>query len=639
MDHPEVIRRCREIVAEAGVKSDSLGLTTALDFFETVKDIVKAWPRVRIETTPWLQDFAESLRALRDDFEAIVRADPACLYFPAHAVALAFHQSISRVRYYYGGNRISKTQSAYIDDYWIATGQHPYRPRPPLPSSVFIVGTNYTKYAPNTFESKWVTGEGGNMLSPLLPDGGKWFNHYDDRKKLLKISCPECAAKGKPKDCKHPKSTIVLFSDQQGAGPLAGAQYAQGHLDEQVQREFFSEGMERLKTVPNSGLIITETPLFGKAWWTYQDIYTLGHDPLRNNIPGTNRTIVSLHTISQYDAGLVAKEQIDISAAAYTEVEKLARIYGQHVVDSEHTVFDPVVLSKMRDQTETPERGLLSLERELVGELVEDLVRSEVKATDLRFQPDGTAGLRVWEKPDLECQYIIGVDVAKGLTKRDASCASVFKVDLEGSFFRFKLVAQYHGWINPEPYAEILFKLGLWYGACPIVIERNGPGDSVIYQMVNRLHCWFLLRDIQNPAMMRLGMNTLYGVDTNVATKGMMIGFLQQAIKDRSTGVTNIEIPDQDTLSELESYIQEPSDSGHSFKFKGLGSSHDDRVMSCAVAVYAVKTFPDAFSIDRANESRIRRHSSSSGDASTKSFWKAVRADLDQSNKRDPLDP
>lgn len=640
MEPSEVIRHARAIVSEAGYVGSDLAVSTALDFFDTVREVLKTWPRARQQETPWLKDFAESLRKLRDDFQAIVAADPACVYQPAHAVATQFHQSNARVRYYFGGNRISKTQAGYVDDYWVMTGQHPWRARSPLPASVFIIGTNFTKYAPGVFEAKWVYGEPGNPLSPLFPEGGKYFNHYDERKKRLLIGCPECVAKGKPKECRHARSSVTLFSDREGAGVLAGAQYAQGHLDEQIQREFFSEGMERLKTVPNSGLIITETPLFGKAWWTYQEVFVMGKSKELNLIPGTDKKIVSLHTISQYDAGLVTKEQIDLTAAAYTETERRARIFGEHVVDNEGMVFDAVELSHMRNEVRPAELGYLVLERELAGEDPEELLRGEVKSADVLFQPDPRSQLKIWEHPDPFEQYVIGVDVAKGLTKRDASCANVFRVRLEGSYFKFALVAQYHGWINPDPYAEILFKLGLYYGCAPLVIERNGPGDSVIYQLVNRLHCWFLLRDVQNVAQIRVGMNTLYGVDTNVTTKGMMISLLQQTIKDTHSARRCMEIWDEDTLGEFESYIQEVTESGQTYKFRGIGNAHDDRVMAAAVAVYAIKTFPDAFDVDKASANERARRSGTAGiDSETKTFWRNVREDLRKSSKQDPLDP
>lgn len=638
MNNVELIALAREIVAEANLPSTSLELASALDFLDSVRDVIKSWSKARREATPWLKEFVLGLRVLRDDFEAIVAADPGCTYRPQHKVAEEFHRSKAKIRYYWGGNRISKTQSAFIDDYWVVTGQHPYRPKTPAPSAVAIVATDFRVYANKVFAPKFVTGEGGNPLSPLFPENGKYFNHYDDRKHILLIACADCVAKKKPKECRHPKSSIIGFSNKGEAVDLAGAQYAQVHFDEQVDKSWFAEALERTKTVPNSGLVVTETPVFGKAWWTYTDLYTLGKDPMRNEILGADKPIVSLHTIDQYSAGLVSKHAIDESAATYTDAERRARIYGEHVADNENQVFDSSELMRMRDEAKQPAQGYLTLRYELMGKKADEWAACDPKSSDISFCSDGTSMLRVWEQPNEWEQYVIGVDVAKGLTKKDASCASVFRVRLEGSYFQYKMVAQLHGWLNPEAYALELFKLGIWYHCAPTVIERNGPGDSLIYQMVNTLHAWWLLRDVQNPALMRMGLNVLYGVDTNINSKGMMISLLQQAIRSNHAQGRTIDILCVQTLQELESYIQEASPSGQTFTFKGLGSAHDDRVMSCAVAVYAVKTFPQAYNVDLGAEYARKRLGGHKPERVSK-FWQDVHRELSDSKSRDPLDP
>lgn len=636
LSNVEIVSLCRQIVAEANLPDTDLGTATALDFFDTTRDVIKSWTQARKEATPWLKELVLGLRQMRDDFEEIVRQDPGCIYRPQHKVAEEFHRSRAKIRYYWGGNRISKTQSAYLDDYWVVTGQHPYRIKTPLPSAVAIVATDFRAYAGKVFEPKFIGGEGGNPLSPLFPEDGKYFSHYDDRKHILLIACPTCVEKKRPRSCRHPRSSIILFSNMAEPTVLAGAQYAQVHFDEQVDKSFFAEALERTKTVPNSGLVVTETPVFGKAWWTYTDLYLLGKDKTKNEIFGS--PIVSLHTIDQYSAGLVAKSEVDTSSATYTEAERRARIWGEHVADNENQVFDASELMRMREVCKEPAQGYLTLRHELAGVKPEDWAAADPTSADITFHSDGTSMLRVWEQPSELEQYVICVDVAKGLTKKDASCASVLRVRLEGSYFKYQMVAQLHGWINPEAYALDVWKLGLWYHCAPTVIERNGPGDSLIYQLVNVLHCWWLLRDVQNPALMRMGLNILYGVDTNVNSKGMMVSLLQQAIKSNHAQGRTIEIPCVHTIDELSSYVQEASPSGQTFTFKGLGSAHDDRVMSLAVGVYAVKTFPQAYNVDLGAEHARKRLGGPQPQELSK-FWQDVHRQLGATKDRDPLDP
>src|SRR3989304_3749050 len=123
--------------------------------------------------------------------------DPMSIYLPAHDVALDFHKSTAFIRYFRGGNRISKTESGCADNYWMTTNQHPYRQTCAIPASTFIVGSNFAQYGEAVFQKKYLTGEPGNPLSPVFPEGGKWLHHYNEKKHLITIACPRCADAGK----------------------------------------------------------------------------------------------------------------------------------------------------------------------------------------------------------------------------------------------------------------------------------------------------------------------------------------------------------------------------------------------------------------------------------------------------------
>lgn len=596
MDTVRFIQQAKQIVEAAGIKDRELNVTNFLDYSDQVRDIILDWPKAK-QQQQWVKEFVVNLRRMRDDFQKIVEADPMVIYKPAHHVALEFHQSPSRIRYFRGGNRISKTESGKADNYWVMTGQHPYRPRAPIPAAVFIIGTNFSKYGPNVFEKKYLHGEPGNILSPMFPEDGKWFNHYDQKKHLLTIACPECAEKGKARQCKHPRSTLVLFSDQEGPSVLRGGQYAQGQFDEQVQYEFFAESLKRINTVPNSGLIVTETPENGAAWWTHKVLTVKAQS--KEPIPGTKIPLVSLHTIDQFSAGLVDHAIIRADMMVMTEPEIRCKVFGEAVAANENAVFDLVELLAMRKTLEEPERGYL---RVLGDKTTREILQDEGENAQVYVAPDEQGPLRVWRQPEQYAQYVIGVDVAQGLTKRDFSCASVLKMTPAPQGFAFEMVAQYHEWINPVPYAEQLYMLSIMYNNAYVVVERNGPGVTTLHQLVHELGCPSVYRDLRNPAQSGPGQETIYGVTTDRTNKSTMVSFLQSSIKNRHTGQRTIDIYDEATISELENYIQEVTESGLSLKFHGFGTIHDDRVMSLAVVIYTVKTNPFIYDEDRANQ-------------------------------------
>ena len=604
--HAEVIARADDILRQAGINKNHVLQTNFLDYADTVRDVVKDWARDRIFHN---RGFLEALKRLRDDFEEVVRRDPGCLYTPANATALAFHKSLARTRYFHGGNRISKTQSAAQDNYWVLTRQHPYRPLPPVGGSVFVIGTDYQNYGPKTFVTKYIYGENGNPLSPLFPEDGKWFYHYDERKHILTVACPDCAKADKAQSCPghHIKPTLTLYSDMGRPQSIAGAAFAQGQLDEQIGYGFWAECLKRINTVPNSGLVVTETPILGRAWWTYPILKLAAKRPPEENIiPGTNRPIIEVFTCSAYDGGLVPKAEIDADAQQMTEPERRARIFGEHVAASESAIFDLPTLLQMREECREPVKGTLYIEAETPFGLVrEDSSSNEKNATALlglikekdaawiHFRADEAGFLNIFEPAARNTQYFITADVAKGLTKGDFSCADVWKVVQVGMDLCIEQVAQYHGWINSSEYGCELMKLAIQYNSAPLVIERTGPGDATINK-VRELGYWNLYQDLNAPAATRLQFGHLYGVDTNISTKPVMVALLQSCIKDRATGRRSLSFRCEASIEELENYIQEPSESGKTITFHAAGTMKDDRVMSAAIGAFVLKTNPGA---------------------------------------------
>lgn len=629
------IRWGTKVLRDNGIDLNTVSTANVLEFSDTVKAIFEGWDRRKQKRN---LHFLEALKELRDDAEAIIRKDPGCVYVPANPTALAFHQSLARTRYFHGGNRITKTTAGNLDNYWVLTRQHPYRPLPPPGSSVFVVGTNYQTYGPKTFETKYITGENANPLSPLFPEGGKWFNHYDPRKHILTLACEECAEKGVALQCpnSHTKPTLTLYSDLGSPNAIAGAAFAQGHLDEQIAYKFWAECLKRINTVPNSGMIVTETPIFGKAWWTYPILKLASKE--KEVIPGTTRPIVETFTCSQFEGGLVPEAEILADMKQMTEPEIRCRIYGEHIAANEMMIFDAVRLMEMHDDTREGIRGTLFinagdednpvLEDANVPERTASVLLSKMKITDrwINFRADDGGQLRIFDLPSRVEQYMISADVARGLTKGDYSSADVFRVHPVGPLLHAEQVAHYHGHLNSTEYGEVLYKLAAFYNNALLAVERNGPGDATLNKL-RELGYPRLFVDLTNPAAARLAFDSFYGVDTNVATKPVMISMLKSMIKDKATGTRSIILHAKESIEEMENFIQEPSESGKTMTFHAAGQAKDDRVMSAAIGAYVLRTNPDTV-YDAALALRLRHvEVEDNRDAMTKKFWAGVSRD------------
>ncbi len=619
----DVIRHANWLVenSSSSAKEHAKKATNFLDYANAIKDIVTQEDLLRAAPFDTIQ-FGLAFRKLRDTYEDEVRRDPMCIYLPAHEVALEFHKSTAFIRYFRGGNRISKTESAAADNYWVVTGQHPHRKTPLLPCSVFIIGVNFSKYGQSVFEKKYLYGEEANPLSPVFPEDGKWFNRYDNKKHILYLSCKECAETGKNGSCKHLKSTVTLFSDREGPTVLAGGQYAQGQFDEHIDQEFFTEAAQRLLTVPLANLAVTHTPLEGKGAWEHQRLTRRFEKGGKENmIPNTDRKFVSLHTIDQFSAGLSNPNELKALMESYSPAEVEARVWGRPAAFSATGVFDSWEMSNMYDEVESPTIGTLECAKEndkRKGKDQASLLEEADEDLALEFTNDDKGDLRVWEKPKPFAQYIIGADVAQGLTTGDYSCAQVLKLTRRGVDLEFEQVAMHHGHINSIVYGEELMKLAIWYNSAILVPERRGPGDATL-QRLKALGYWGLFRDASDPAQATMSADALFGLDTNVKTKGIIISMLQNTVKDKRTGRRSIILRDFDTLEQLGHFGQEKTESGLSFRFRGEGGMHDDTVMALSLGIYAARVYPDMYDIELEVKSRkVKNHNLS---AHEQSVW------------------
>jgi hypothetical protein len=462
------------------------------------------------------------------------------------------------------------------------------------------VGLAFSKYAPNVFEKKFLLGEEDNHLAPMFPEGGKWFYHYDSRKYALTIACKNCANSGKAGSCKHQKWTINLFSDEGGWEILQGAQYRLGHFDEHVRSDFYQEAKQRLASVEKSSLLITGTPLFGLNSWENTLASIAEGNPEKNRRDPDNLKsppYVSLHEIDQFTAGIVPHSVIKSNMLDMTDFEIKARIYGKPAPLTDCPVFDQYVLQEMHKQAADPCYYHVATKEDMALEDVADVTQIEV--SKLGEMPGYWTGVRVWETPEEEGQYLIAVDTARGLAQPDphrpgtgdASCASVLRLQNKRGKLHLSLVAQYHGWINAFDYGNEVFKLAVWYNDALVVVELTGGFGDAVNLRLKQIGYWNIFRDLTSYSQATFTQDPRFGVDTNAATKPFMVAALQQFLRDKT-----ISIPCRKTIEELVAFEQQnTTKDGRRLvtpRYQGAGGAHDDRVMSLVIGASVAVSHP-----------------------------------------------
>ena len=547
------------------------------------------------KSLPWLHDWAITWKKLYDRWDREIAADPMLRYRPKHSVAQAFHSSTALVRYFMAGNGTGKTMSGYAEDFLVATNQHRWRYVPPGAHHVFIVGLEFTSYSVDVFEKKMLTGEEGNFLSPMFPEDGAWFHSYLKKEHQILVCCTVCREAGKPKECRHQKGSVKLYSDKGSWEQLQGSQRILGHFDEHVDEGWFSEAIERLRGdyARFAGLIVTGTPLFGTHAWEVRHLLNRSKGPpeLNKRFPSMEDSppYVEVFNIDQFSAGITDHDTIKAKMVGKDRWEIEARVYGRPAPLTKHPVFDRKRLDELADKAKEPGYYVLNSKEVAQGDILapklleEVLGKEDLEVTKVDPLTSTFTGWRIWEMPEENAQYIASVDSAKGLIDGDASCCSILKMSTSGMRLRLSLVAQYHGWINTFEYGDEVFKGSVLFNDALAVIELTGGyGEAVMLRLKKQLCYWNVFRPTAKESAAEFSRDARMGVETNIATKPFMIAALQQFIKDGM-----IDVPCIKTIEELANFEQQTeSKDGKTLttvKYGAAGGAMDDRVMSLAI--------------------------------------------------------
>lgn len=184
-----------------------------------------------------------------------------------------------------------------------------------------------------------------------------------------------------------------------------------------------------------------------------------------------------------------------------------------------------------------------------------------------------TGRLSVWEEPKHGRAYIIGADVSEGLAKGDFSVADV--IDHQTG----KQVAQWHGHVDADIYAEILISLGKRYNMAWLGIERNNHGLTTVTWVCNARYPYVYAEMVPDPPGKP---RKRFGWLTSSATRPLILDNIVREVREDAHGIMC-----RATIEEMMSFkIQ---DNG---RYEADGGRFDDRVMSLSIAKYLRQTIP-----------------------------------------------
>jgi hypothetical protein len=177
--------------------------------------------------------------------------------------------------------------------------------------------------------------------------------------------------------------------------------------------------------------------------------------------------------------------------------------------------------------------------------------------------------LSVWDLPRPDCVYVIGADVAEGLSHGDYSSAHIINASTG------EMVAHWHGHTEPDIFGELCADLGWWYNGALLGIESNNHGLTAL-KAAQKVGYKNLYRQRKLSQRSPQATETL-GWRTTSSTKPLAIDELSAALRNE-----DIILYDGRTIAELRTFVRKQNG-------KMAGSPHDDRTISLAIGNQMLK--------------------------------------------------
>lgn len=268
---------------------------------------------------------------------------------------------------------------------------------------------------------------------------------------------------------------------------------------------------------------------------------------------------------------LLNKAFIEVMAARIKETagyelsDEQKFFYDQKMIDLGDEVF--------QFYPTEPEEAFLHSGRPVFDLVVLKELEKKHARRPIRMEQD----FEIYEEPDEEKTYGIGVDTAEGLEHGDNSSITVVCKETGQE------VAQCTGKIDEEELAEKLGIAARMFDKSSMrmrhlaIIERNNHGHAVIAYAKKDTSIRLWQRETQDQILDKT--SAIIGWDTNERSKAIAISTLR---KDLGEGYC---IPrSYETYSELQTFVK-----GERGKMGGMPGKHDDRVISLALANLACR--------------------------------------------------
>ena len=190
---------------------------------------------------------------------------------------------------------------------------------------------------------------------------------------------------------------------------------------------------------------------------------------------------------------------------------------------------------------------------------------------------DSHGPLQVWQAPQANHMYVLGVDACEGRTSVGDN-AVIQVLDAE----TWEQCAVWCDRVDPDELAQILFDLYRWYNEAFVVLEVQGGGQEVA-RLIGQMGVWNRYRRREWD---KVGSQFVLKWDWKTSSKSrpMMVAALRRAIRTR-----RVLLHCADTIGELMDWTRLDTARGGTKEGPASHDGHDDRVTALGLAIQGVQ--------------------------------------------------
>lgn len=256
----------------------------------------------------------------------------------------------------------------------------------------------------------------------------------------------------------------------------------------------------------------------------------------------------------------------------------------QAFITAGQKVFDPFEVARKRERC---------LEPVMVGDLISDAHEGKEILDGIRFIPNSSGALRVWEEPDdspIANRYVVAVDIGGPNETSDWSSVRVLDRLMMMPDFGLagkpNVVAEMHYHTDHDKLAYDALRLSEWYGHALLVIESNTlethkkdhnadeEGFEYILDIIADIYDNLYMRQTKEEDV-KEGVVGKWGFHTNALTKPKIIDNMRTCLRDDLW-----DEPSTLCLDEMSMYVDEKG------QYNAPPGKHDDVLMATAILLW-----------------------------------------------------